>query len=77
MAAKVEDPLQNREQMATDLRKNKNKELLSKNRNQHGLFQEQEPGFLEHEDREEKMYLEQEHSELPEQVDYAEYEDSQ
>ena len=38
MAAKKVDPIMQREQMATDLRKNKKKEILSKKRNQHGLF---------------------------------------
>ena len=65
MAAKKVDPIMQREQMAADLRKNKKKEILSKKRNQHGLFQEQEPGFPEHEYREEQMYLEQEYYELP------------
>ena len=77
MAARKVDPMLLREQMATGLRKDKKKELLSKKRNQHGLFQEQEPGFLEHEDREEMMYLEQEHYELPDQADDAEDKDSQ
>ena len=65
MAAKNVDPIMQREQMAADLRKSKKKEILSKKRNQHGLFQEQEPGFPEHEYREEQMYLEQEYYELP------------
>ena len=65
MSAKKVDPIMQREQMAADLRKSKKKELLSKKRNQHGLFQEQEPGFPEHEYREEQMYLEQEYYELP------------
>ena len=65
MVAKKVDPMLMREQMAAALRKSKKKELLSKKRNQHGLFQEQEPGFPEHEYREEQMYLEQEYYELP------------
>ena len=75
MAAKKVDPMLLREQMATDLRKSTRQEIVSKKRNHHGLFQEQEPDLLEHEDREEKMYLEQEHYELPDQADDAEYED--
>ena len=77
MAARKVDPMLLREQMATGLRKSKRQEIVSKKRNQHGLFQEQEPGFLEHEDREEMMYLEQEHYELPDQADDAEDEDFQ
>ena len=57
MVTKKVDPMLMREQMAAALRKSKKKELLSKKRNQHGLFQEQEPGFPEHEYREEQMYL--------------------
>ena len=83
MATKKVDPIMQREQMAADLSKNKKKKILSNKRNQHGLFQEQEPGFPEHEYREEQMYLEQEYYELPqrgpepEQVGDAEYEDYQ
>ena len=77
MMAKKVDPMLLREQMAAGLRKSKRQEIVSKKRSQHGLFQEQEPGFLEHEDREEQMYLEQEHYELPNQADDAEDEDFQ
>ena len=83
MAAKVDDPLMKREQFATDLRKTRRNEIISKKRYPNGQFQEQEPGAPQRglepelEMLEEQEYAEQDYFELPEQVDGLEHEDSE
>ena len=59
MTAKVEDPMLKREQFALDVRKsNKQQAKITKKRNQHGQFQESEPGFPELEMFEEQGFQE-------------------
>ena len=58
LTAKVEDPMLKREQFALDVRKSNKQAKITKKRNQHGQFQEIEPGFPELEMLEEQGFQE-------------------